>query len=1177
MIDVEICFHSEEFGMKIQKALYGTILVFALILACICCAQAEGTQIVGKAWVEKDIDGFMQETEAALSAVKLTLEERLEDGTIVTLAETQTGRDGLYAFSLTKGGTYRLQLQLPSAYQFTYHGKDSAALPAQDQKSYTPFFTVEEDEAKVANIGATKTVCYISLFAFEDENANGGRMLTEPKVRDVVAELFYEYEGESYVIASEKTDRNGEAAFPQLSPGDYKLRVTLPGQFMVGPLGQKVNGFYNCVLASDSQVAYTDVFSLAPKGSQALGIGMVRTGSLEGKIWYDANVDGLWNDEETGLTGAELTLYSEALNLSRTGSVGEDGAYSFRHLQPGIYQLTFSLPDGMIFTRPGHSLISQIAAESTITLTVREDETLTVGEVGAMDASALSLLIYLDEQPVNGKCDAAEALLAGAEIALIQDKQTVAAATSTADGQMNFETLRSGEVTIRVKLPEGFLFAPGEDQLSDVRLPLREMETTVRIEADDLQAPLMVGVLPAASVSGLLFEDPYNMGLYNKEYEKLDGFCVQAVAADGTVHVQSMTDAAGQYTLYPLLPGEYTVRFLLSDPYVAAPFNDEAEDNNAIASQTPEYGETPVFSLQAGEARAHVNAAVFRAGSVDGYVLLNPAHDALSTQAGGMAGVTATLLDAFGAPVSEFSYGVTDENGYYYIKGVLPGTYSLRYTLPENAAFTTPMTESRETESPVFQAESGSELHMEPIGAVTTSSLSGTVLHKGEVPVAAHLTLTAHTFGLTYEAETDAQGKYMLCGMRPDTYTLTVALTDPNGFVFGDGDATPVAAAPVSKTEATISFTMGQSVTDANIYPALPASLQGNIFYDANANGDMDMEDYGAQERYISIFRKDVKIADLVTDEDGGFVLTELVPGAYSLRTTLEENELLVGINPPSGNEWSLSFEVEDGAVMQQLTVPMLRYASLTGSIWSLDGTRSGVQGISVSLLDDDNQAVATAVSDAEGSFRFEGLYAGTYILNAALPAGYLFAREQDLTERDSMIFSQTDGTVVSLLIEVPMGDDLSGMDIGIGAMGTIGDYAWLDANGNGMQDIDELPIPGIQIALYQHGQLIAQTQTNEYGFYRLDGLYPGAYEMLVTMHKELKATVHQEKFPLVASILPQEKGVTLSVENIIVPSGGSTLHYDLGFQPVKKNVYPDAMKLIPVKDWRPYSEREGE
>ena len=154
------------------------------------------------------------------------------------------------------------------------------------------------------------------------------------------------------------------------------------------------------------------------------------------------------------------------------------------------------------------------------------------------------------------------------------------------------------------------------------------------------------------------------------------------------------------------------------------------------------------------------------------------------------------------------------------------------------------------------------------------------------------------------------------------------------------------------------------------------------------------------------------------------------------------------------------------------------------------------------------------------------------------------------------------------------MGDGISGQDIGIGAMGAIGDRAWLDLNGNGMQDIDEPDMPGIVIELYQHDALIASATTDAYGHYLLSGLYPGEYQMKVTMPGELKATRCQTDFPLVGSILPEEGGREVWVESVIVPSGGRNLHCDVGFVLRKAGVYPAAMKEIPEKDWTPYSER---
>ena len=44
-------------------------------------------------------------------------------------------------------------------------------LPAQGNVSYTPWFSLGENENRQVNAGATKSACSVNLIAFEDLNA----------------------------------------------------------------------------------------------------------------------------------------------------------------------------------------------------------------------------------------------------------------------------------------------------------------------------------------------------------------------------------------------------------------------------------------------------------------------------------------------------------------------------------------------------------------------------------------------------------------------------------------------------------------------------------------------------------------------------------------------------------------------------------------------------------------------------------------------------------------------------------------------------------------------------------------------------------------------------------------------------------------------------------------------
>ena len=72
-------------------------------------------------------------------------------------------------------------------------------------------------------------------------------------------------------------------------------------------------------------------------------------------------------------------------------------------------------------------------------------------------------------------------------------------------------------------------------------------------------------------------------------------------------------------------------------------------------------------------------------------------------------------------------------------------------------------------------------------------------------------------------------------------------------------------------------------------------------------------------------------------------------------------------------------------------------------------------------------------------------------------------------------------------------------------------------------------------------------------------------------MHPELKPTLQQTAYPLVASVLSEADGVIARAENIIVPSGSYNFNCDFGFVAVTQGVLPEVMRDLPQKDWTPY------
>ena len=1148
--------------MRMTKKSRWILLLVALMLALpVKTAQGQGGQVSGLVWLEKNVDGAFS-NESGLAGAVVTLEQQAEDGGIAEIAQTTTGRNGNYSLSVPVAGDYRLRIELPADYRFTLHGLASDALPAQGRVSYTTVFHVSDGQNVTKYIGATKNYATFTVIAFEDLNANGGRMNSEPLISGAQVDVMYSYAGETYVVSSELTGRDGQAVFRELSPGTYRIRLTLPDNYAFGPLGQKVSGWYNCFHAETDDTGITDPITVYAKDNTGVGAGMVRAGSISGSLWYDADFSGQWDEGETGLQNAQITLYSALMGVSRETHADAAGHYAFTRLQPGEYRLEITLPDGMVFTYGGVSQISSVSSRASLAVTAQEGITTQVGPVGAMTASSLSVALFADLNG-SGVQDADESGIPGASVSVYQGSTLVETQQSDVQGLVRFAALRGGNTTLSISLPEGYVFSQAGSPFAADQAQSKA-ESTLFLRGTESDTVLSVPVTRPASISGIFFEDPTNTGIYQQSDALLSGFTVQAINAQQRVAAEAVTDASGRYMLSPLLPGEYCVRFLLGDTYVASPFAAGQSDTaNYIQHQTPEYGETSVITLAAGDAVDGVNGSVFQAGLVDGYVLLDG-------QAGGMAGVKVSLLDQNQQPVSDYAYGLTDETGYFSIKGVLPGTYSLLYTLPDNGAFTNPRTDDRSARSQTFACGSGQQVHLPALAGEYTSSLAGRILSDTGSAVSAQISLTSRSTGTVWQAEPDQDNAYCFSGLRPGAYTLDITL--PDGLVFGYLASSPIAPSPSSHASAEFIFASGENVTGADIRAALPLNVSGHIFYDDNLSGTEDAGESGAEGRSVSLWLAGEEIASGETDGKGNFNLSQLVPGSYELRMVMDENEIIVGSSSLGASEWRLPLELTGDL---SITVPIMRYASVSGHVWSLDGTLNGVGHLTVTLLNDQYAPMASTVTDETGAYSFAGLLPGEYALDMKLPEGYLFARLQDTKNHDSYILSAPDASKLLTPFTVPMGDELSGIDVGIGAIGGIGDRAWLDLNGNGMQDIDEPNMPGILIELYQNGELIASATTDVYGRYQMTGLLPGEYDMKVTMHPELKPTLHQTEFPLVGSIMPDDSDETeLLFSGVIVPSGSISLHCDLGFVLRTESVYPDAMNQVPDKDWRPYSDR---
>lgn len=1161
------------------------LIVLLLLLLCLplLCAQASNGQISGVVWQDQSADKTYDEGDRGLSGAVVML-CRAQDS--AELDRLTVGKSGEFSFTGLGAGDYYLSVRLPSGYQFIEPADGgSVMIPADGGSSTSAILTLADGQhIDNAHVGASKSVGHMKVYVFEDKNANGGRSSSEDLLRGVQTELYYQYQGEWVQVAAYTTDREGCATYWSMTPGTYRLRVILPDPYIIGPLGEKINAWYNCIPPCDSNDGWSDPFIIPRGNSINLGIGAVSAGSLVGSIWYDADMDGQQSAQEGGFAGAVVALDNDAAGVHRTLTTDKSGQYRFDQLLEGSYTLSVTLPENAMFTLPGGSSLftEGYAFTQAASVTVAKESTTTVSAIGVMDATSLQIQFYHDMN-ADGTLDADDLPFAGATAQIIDaNGNTLLTVSSDSDGIATFPVLRGGDNFIRCQLPDGQVFTISGSENDFVSLSAQSDIALERTLAHGQRTLLYAGVTLPAQISGTLFLDHNVSGVMDSDEHGLADFTVQAINMRGDVVAQTVTDASGCYCFGSLLPQAHAIRFLLQEAYVfVAPSETGAAIENKVLLQTAEYGETAAVTLSPGQGIAHMDGGIFRSATVSGRVLLASGLDGVPLS-GGMPDVRISLLDEYGAPISDTTTTFTDENGDYYLKGALPGTYYLEYLLPSGAAFTVPMTESDTLYSDSFTVGEADDLTQEPLYAVYTGSLSGLLYQDinlngacdADEPLLDDITITARNtdLDLTYETRTLDNGQYIFESLRPGTYTLQITLPDACCIV--SDDTSPFAATPDSSVQSQITIGVGDHQPGRNIAVAHTASLTGTLFMDKGNDNQLDEQDSGAASLQLTIRATRSALSyTLITDENGAFSLPAIAPGDYQLLVSLPDVCIPADGNPSVLQEevWVSDLHIDSGS-QADITYAILRYARAAGHVWSMDGSLTGVSGRTVTLYQDGAE-LATATTDENGAFEFTHLKPGAYSFSCDLPEGnYRFARSVDTAERPSLITSDLsvieNGTGHSDALEIPMGQDMSACDFGIGALGKLGDTAWLDENGNGMQDEGELPVPGITIALYQYGEWIAETVTDAYGHYLFTDLFPGAYTVRVTMPDELKATIQQTDYPLVASVLPESDETVLDVPDIIVPSNGRNLNCDFGFVLRKSGRYPANMSTTAPSLW---------
>ena len=498
----------------------------------------------------------------------------------------------------------------------------------------------------------------------------------------------------------------------------------------------------------------------------------------------------------------------------------------------------------------------------------------------------------------------------------------------------------------------------------------------------------------------------------------------------------------------------------------------------------------------------------------------------------GISGIPVYLVDAAGEVVTG---GNTGADGEITLSGLKPGNYRIRVSLPEKWGFNR---KSKQTglDCSVMDFSSQASQDSAPVAVAAGQTvergvglLKGVVvsgicwldqnangiMESGEPRIAgARVTLNGQKNGLSFEAYTDADGKWIIHRVRAGFYDFTGYA--PEGMMFtrysktGGKNRSVFTTEGKTKSTKTLDLNDGEDEPDQNIGFAWQGSISGMAFLDENYNGLYDEGERPLPGVKVTAIKqlKDEEIAVAYSGEDGRYILSGLRGNTYTVRAVLPEDgcNFTRTVSDSLGNHFTAresrrenfwkDFELRDGE-NRTVNVGAIYYGSVSGTVYQDDdfsGTLGGgekvVQGISVSLLDARGNLLETKQTGPKGTYSFTGLTPGTYSLQMTAKEGYAFTR----AGTGSVILNRTGGDGYSESFEVPLGIDVLGKDAGMIRPAKVSGRVFADLNDNGLQDSGEGGLSGAAVRLMGEEGEVFSASIGENGDFLFDAVMPGNY-----------------------------------------------------------------------------------
>ena len=299
-------------------------------------------------------------------------------------------------------------------------------------------------------------------------------------------------------------------------------------------------------------------------------------------------------------------------------------------------------------------------------------------------------------------------------------------------------------------------------------------------------------------------------------------------------------------------------------------------------------------------------------------------------------------------------------------------------------------------------------------------------------------------------------------------------------------------------------------------------TISGSVWHDLNGNGQQDGESYiNGFDVELRVDGSGTLVSSQTTNAGGSYSFNFIPAGTYYIRFVINAPNIITpsGFGAPdtdcdvtnaNGALTTSDFVITGAENISDIDAGYYLYSNIGDKVWHdqnangiQDGSEPGIDGIQVTLSGNSGTGALvnpSVITSGGGKYQFTNIPPGpSYTINFDKGATYQITYQGE--GANTALDSDADpgsGDVANVNIESD--NNITDIDCGLYIFGIIGNFVWEDENGNGIQDVGEPGVGGVDVTLIGttgNGDAVNEPTTSDGGGnYVFNSVIPGTYTL---------------------------------------------------------------------------------